>query len=84
MAEHEDPPGGRAHEPGDGADQRRLAGAVRAEQPEERATRNPQLELVERARPVAVHLRQALDLERDSRAIEVCCHTVFEATLAAG
>ena len=76
-------PTGCAHETGDGADQRRLAGAVRAKQPEEGAARDPHLELVERARPIAIHVRQTLDVERDTGTIQACRHTVFEATLAA-
>jgi hypothetical protein len=42
----------------DGADQRGLAGAVRAEQPEEGAIRNLQVEVLEGEQTVVVALRQ--------------------------
>jgi hypothetical protein len=47
MAEDEDPIRRSAQESRDRADQRRLARAVRPEQPEERARRDPQLQTVE-------------------------------------
>ena len=59
LAEHADLAGGDAHEVADGADQRRLAGAVGAEQAEERARRDLQVEVLERERAVVVALGQA-------------------------
>jgi hypothetical protein len=85
VSEDEDPPVRRAHEARDGADQRRLAGAVGAEQADEAAARDAQLELVERARPVGVGLAQPLDEQRRACAIDArsCRHVGVEATLAA-
>ncbi len=64
VAEDEDPTGRRPHEAGDRADQRRLTGTVRAEQAEEATSRDPQLQPVQRMRPVGVDLRQAVNEQR--------------------
>jgi hypothetical protein len=64
VAEHEDAAGGCANEASDGGDERRLAGAIRAEQTEEAARRQVHLEGVERERPVRVDLRQPVDAKR--------------------
>ena len=64
VAEHADRARRHAHEPRDRVDQRGLAGAVRAEQAEERAVRDRQVERVERQRAVVVALRERPDLER--------------------
>ena len=69
LAEHEISPLGDAHQVADGADQRGLAGAVGAEQAEERARRDLEVEVLERERAVVVALRQAAQLERGMVAV---------------
>ena len=64
VAEHADLAGGRAHEVADRADQRRFPSAVRAEQAEERAVRDLEIEIADGGQPRTVRLRQTADRER--------------------
>ena len=68
LAEHADLAVGDAQQVADGADQRGLAGAVGAEQAEEGAGRDLEVEVLEGERAVVVALGQAAQLEaRDRR-----------------
>lgn len=61
MAEDENATRRRAHQPRDRADQRRLAGTIQPQQPEEHARGEAQLERVQGVRAVGVDLGQPID-----------------------
>ena len=63
LAEDGHVPARDADQVADGADQRRLAGAVRAEQAEERALRDRQVEVAHGDGPVVVVLGESADVE---------------------
>ena len=63
LAEHAISPVGDAQQVADGADQRRLAGPVGAEQAEERARGDLEVEVLEGERAVVVALRQSAQVE---------------------
>ena len=63
VAEHPDRPGRRLREPGRAVDQRRLAGPVRAQQPEELPGFDVEGDAVQRLDPGRVALRQIFDVQ---------------------
>ena len=70
-ADTEEPSARNADRPAGGADHHRLAGTVRAKQPEEDARRHAPAQPVQRLRPVAVDVRQPFDEEGGATALEI-------------
>jgi hypothetical protein len=71
VTEHKDPASRRTHQSRGSADQGRLAGPIRAQQPNERSRRHAQAELIERLRPIGVDLRQTLHPQRAAGAVQL-------------